>query len=373
MIAISPVPGLGRIQRYVLVRATWGVAMALAVISTIILLVDFVAISRDVGVRAKESSVGRLMGLTLLQSPSVILIMFPFAILFGVLGAYANMNRRSELTAMRAAGVSAWRFTLPAAAAAALLGAFSMGALNPVAAAMNDRYERDKTELMSGYLAVGPKTLWLRQGDRRQQVIIRAAAREGADGVRLKDVALFVFAVEPSGAVIFTRRIDARTARLDHGYWMLDDVREGLPGQAAVVSRRMTLASTLDERSALERFSSPAAIPFWALPGMIARTQAAGFSATSYRLQFQQLLSTPLMYAAMSILAAAFSLRLMRLGGLAALSATAVALGFLFFFVGQLCQALGRAEVAPVVLAAWAPAALALLAGVTLLLYTEDG
>ena len=173
------VPGLGRIQRYVLVRALWGVAMALAVIAAIILLVDFVAISRDVGVRAKDSSVGQLIGLTLLQSPSVILILFPFAFLFGVLGAFANMNRRSELTAMRAAGVSAWRFTLPAAAAAALVGAFSITALNPVTAAMNDRYERDKAVLMSGYLNVAPKTVWLRQGSKSQQVIIRAAAREG--------------------------------------------------------------------------------------------------------------------------------------------------------------------------------------------------
>ena len=106
---------------------------------------------------------------------------------------------------------------------------------------------------------------------------------------------------------------------------------------------------------------------------MIARTEAAGFSAVSYRLQWQQLLATPLMYAAMAILAAAFSLRLQRLGGLAALAGAGVGLGFLFFFLGQLCQALGRAQVAPVALAAWAPASLALLAGVTLLLYTEDG
>lgn len=370
---IAAVPGLGRIQRYVLVRALWGVAMALAVISAIIVLVDFVAISRDVGVRAKESSVGDLIGLTLLQSPSVILILFPFAFLFGVLGAYANMNRRSELTAMRAAGVSAWRFTLPAAAAAALIGGVSVGALNPVASAMNDRYERDKGQLMSGYLNVAPKTLWLRQGDRRQQVIIRAAAREGADGVKLRDVALFVFAVEPNGALSFTRRVDAAEARLDHGRWVLSQAREGTPGQAAVVSPQMSLPSTLDDRTALERFSSPAAIPFWSLPGVIARTEAAGFSAIAYRLQWQQLLATPLMYAAMAILAAAFSLRLMRLGGLAALSGAAVGLGFLFFFIGQLCQALGRADVVPAVLAAWAPAALALLAGVTLLLYTEDG
>ena len=364
---------LDRIQAYVLVRAAWGVAMALAVISAILVLVDFVAISRDVGVRAKETNVGELMWLTLLQTPSVVLLLLPFAVLFGVLGAYANMNRRSELTAMRASGVSAWRFTLPAAGAAALAGVVAVVALNPVASALNDRYEREKSALMSDYLDVAPKTLWLRQGDAHQQVIIRAAERDGREGVRLRGVTLFVFAVEPSGGLVFTRRIDAAAARLDHGLWRLSGVREGLPGQPATLAAEASLPSTLDERSALERFSSPQAIPFWSLPGMIARTRSAGFSTVAYRLQWQQLLATPLMYAAMAILAAAFSLRLMRLGGLAILSGAAVALGFLFFFVNQLCGALGKAEVVPPVLAAWAPAALALLAGTTLLLYTEDG
>ena len=79
------------------------------------------------------------------------------------------------------------------------------------------------------------------------------------------------------------------------------------------------------------------------------------------------------MYAAMSVLAAAFSLRLLRLGGLAALGGAAVTLGFVFFFLSQLCGALGKAEVIPPALAAWAPPTLALLAGLTLLLYTEDG
>ena len=90
---------------------------------------------------------------------------------------------------------------------------------------------------------------------------------------------------------------------------------------------------------------------------MIGRIERDGFSATAYRLQLNSLLATPLLYAAMSILAAAFSLRLFRIGGLSSLVASAVGLGFLFFFLNQLCQSLGRAEVIPPLLAAWTPGA----------------
>ncbi|MHB8285873.1 MAG: LptF/LptG family permease, partial [Caulobacteraceae bacterium] len=145
------------------------------------------------------------------------------------------------------------------------------------------------------------------------------------------------------------------------------------PGAQAIKIDTMTLPSTLNDRTALERFSSPQAVPFWSLPGMISRTERAGFSATPYQLQLDQLLATPIMFAAMSVLAAAFSLRLLRLGGLAGLAGAGVALGFILFFFDQFCSSLGKAEVIPPFLAAWTPPLLALLAGFTLLCYTEDG
>ena len=45
----------------------------------------------------------------------------------------------------------------------------------------------------------------------------------------------------------------------------------------------------------------------------------------------------------------------------------------MLFFLNELCNALGKADVIPALLAAWAPPVLALLAGFTLLCYTEDG
>ena len=65
--------------------------------------------------------------------------------------------------------------------------------------------------------------------------------------------------------------------------------------------------------------------------------------------------------------------RVHALGGLAGLVISAVALGFGFFFFNQLCLALGRSDGLPPGLAAWSPPLLALLSGLTLLCYTEDG
>ena len=47
--------------------------------------------------------------------------------------------------------------------------------------------------------------------------------------------------------------------------------------------------------------------------------------------------------------------------------------GFAVFFIDALCGALGRSGVIPTYAAVWAPPALALLSGLSLLCYTEDG
>jgi lipopolysaccharide export system permease protein len=363
---------IGRIELYVLARTFASVGWALGVIAFVIMLIDFVELSRTVGLRAKEASAFGLLILTLLESPSVILQLLPFAFLFGVLGAYVNLNRRSELIAMRAAGVSAWRFILPAAIAAAMIGAIATTMLNPIAARMNAEFQRRQAELMEGYLPGLSRSVWMRQSSGEEQVIIRAGSREGP-GLRLKDVTLFFFQVDSQGGQIFTRRLDAREAQLRRGALELTGVQAAAPGMPAFNLGKVVIPSPLNEATAIERFASPQAVPFWSLPQLIAETEKAGFSATAYRLQLYQLLATPLMFAAMSILAAAFSLRLLRLGGLAALAGSGVALGFLFFFFNQLSSSLGRVGVVPPLLAAWTPPVLVLLAGVTLLFYTEDG
>ncbi|RZJ95181.1 MAG: LptF/LptG family permease, partial [Novosphingobium sp.] len=144
-------------------------------------------------------------------------------------------------------------------------------------------------------------------------------------------------------------------------------------GQRAVRYSTLDLPSSLADREAFQRFARPQSTSFWSLPGQITRVENAGFSSTAYRLRLQQLLATPLMFAAMSILAAAFSLRLMRLGDLVKMSVAAVVLGFAFFFVNQFSAAMGSAEVVPPFLSAWLPPVLTALAAFTLLFYTEDG
>jgi lipopolysaccharide export system permease protein len=365
--------GVGMLERYVLKKTLGSLAAALAVVTALVMLIAFVDISKNVGTRT-EVGFGELLYLTLLQAPATILVLTPFVFLFGTLGAFVGLNRRSELIAMRAAGVSAWRFIMPAATAAFIMGLVTVTLLNPLTATMSAQFETTRNAMMENYLKSAPKGLWLRQGDDKTQIVIRARSRDQADGeVRLRGVSLFIYAVASNGSLQFSRRIEAAEARLEPGFWRLSGVREAMPGAGAIRSDSLSIPSNLDDRTASERFNNPQAIAVWRLPETIKRTDKAGFSSIPFRLRLHQVLATPLLFAAMSVLAAAFSLRLMRLGGLAGLAGAGVTLGFGFFFFNELCGALGKADVLTPAMAAWTPPLVALLAGLTLLCYTEDG
>ena len=369
-----PVPWLrvGRIERYVLVQQARSLAVALGVISALIMLIDFVEISRGLGSDV-DLSLMRTLGLMVLKSPQVIIQLLPFVFLFGTLAAFVGLNRRSELIAMRAAGVSAWRFVLPAAAAAFLLGVLTVTALGPAASAADGLFQRERSRLAGEVTGVeGPQAVWIREGDDDRQMVIRADRQDRANA-RLLGVTFFIYTNGPDGGRAFSERIDAASASLSAGRWRLVDAVGARIGERAVRYSTLDLLSSLADDEAFERFARPQATSFWALPAQIRRVADAGFSTTAYRLRLQQLMATPLMFAAMSILAAAFSLRLMRLGDLARMSVAAVVLGFGFFFVNQAASAFGSAEVIPPWLAAWLPPLLTALAAFTLLFYTEDG
>ena len=97
-----------------------------------------------------------------------------------------------------------------------------------------------------------------------------------------------------------------------------------------------------------ERFSTPETVPFWELAALSSTcAEHAGLAAAGYRLQYQKLLSRPFLLAAMVLLAAAFSLRFFRFGGVQKMVLGGVASGFLLYVLSKVTDDLSKAELMP--------------------------
>jgi lipopolysaccharide export system permease protein len=75
----------------------------------------------------------------------------------------------------------------------------------------------------------------------------------------------------------------------------------------------------------------------------------------------------------MVLLAAAFSLRFFRFGGVQKMVLGGLASGFLLYVLSKVTDDLSKAELLPPTVGAWMPAVIGSLIGLVALLYQEDG
>jgi len=378
----------GRIQRYIFIQCVMSLMMTLGIILLAILLVDVVEQVRTVGSRT-EIGIETAFRLTLMKTPGLLLETLPFAMLVGSILTYSQLSRRSEIPAVRAAGVSAWRFLGPVMVLAVVVGAAMVMIIDPLATRLNQDFQSERDRLL-GNTPVETNGVWLSQGDLQAtaaeqagsvadenpngQAIIHGREVIGR-GQALEDVTFWYFRPGPGGPAdrVFTHRIDAKRAELTPGFWQLTGVVENRLGGDVRREPNLALPTNLNSDTLLTRFASAKTIPFWELPQFIDAGRAAGMEVDAYVLKFHGLLATPLFMLAMALIGAVVCLRLARSGGLSRLIGAGALAGFVLFFVTRLSAGMSASGATPPEVAAWCPPLFALFSVLTLLAHAEDG
>ena len=207
-------------------RFLLGIVGAFVVCACLIFMIDMIELLR-LSRRAQDLSVATLLWIGLLRLPAFTELLLAFAVLVGSIGALLSLNRRSELTVMRSAGMSVWQFLRPGIVVTFFFGVLAVTLFNPLAASARFEAERLVAEVFgveAGLLAGKGEGSWLRQDGADGQSVLNA--RAAADqGLALSGVIAFLF--DPKGR--FVERLDAERATLQD---RLLGVAEG-----AVVSR----------------------------------------------------------------------------------------------------------------------------------------
>lgn len=363
--------GLSTTLSFYLARhiAFWLAAMFLGVMA-VALLFDTVELLRRSG--GKDNiSILVILQMGFFKLPHLVQQMLPFCVLLGATMAFWRLARANELVVTRAAGISAWQILAPATAIAILVGVVQITMFNPLASVMLSKFEQLESRYLKrtvSMLSVSSAGLWLRQSDAGGQSVIHAT-RVAQSDMSLQEVIIFLF----EGKDRFIGRIDAKTANLRPGYWDIRDAWISVPNKPARFVSRHRIDTDLTLNKILDSFASPQTMSFWQLPGFIETLEKAGFSAHRHKLYWHSLLASPLLLAAMILIAAIFSLRTSRRGGVALSVSGAVFSGFFLYFTSDLVYALGLSASIPTLLAAWTPAGVSTLLGLTALFHIEDG
>ncbi|ADM09848.1 predicted permease [Parvularcula bermudensis HTCC2503] len=358
---------------YLAKRTLGGVLGLLLVIWLIVVSVDLIEAMRDIA-RIPGAGPIAALRLTLLRTPQLILSLSPFIFLFGTLWAYGQMARMSEIAVLRAAGLSVWRLIFPPVILAVAAGLLIATTLDPLAARLAETAQTVKNEARSGEEAAAKRPhLWLRQNEIGSDgIALLHAERYRENDPVLEEVT--VWRRTQDGA--FIERLDAPRALIDAQVLRLMQARRStsIATTAPQIEAEIEVPVAIDLRLLDQDRQTADTLSVWALPETIRLMGDAGMTTTKFRLRYHALWSLPLKLAAMVILACAFALGMnARGGGTALLMGMGILAGFLLFILSELSAAIAEAAIVPVGLAAWAPALLAVLFAVTLLLYREDG
>lgn len=356
--------------RYISRNFLFNLAVLLAILLGIMFIFDNVEMIRRAA-QHNNLSFHLVARLSALKIPYFAQIMMPFGILFAAIYTCWRLNKTNELIVIRAAGISAWQFLTPMMFCALLTGAVTTTVVNPLSALLLSRYDRlasiylgDNNDLVT----VSETGIWLRQPTQDGGYALLHSDSFDQKEWRLSKVIVIFFDAHND----FLRRIDSPVAYLKPGHW---EIRQPLINDRKGASRSavVDLPTELTARKIVESFADPETISFWNISEYITVMEETGFPATALHIHFQALLAEPFLLVAMVLLAATFSLRPPRFGGTGIMITLGVGVGFFIFFMESMLHAFGASQKIPVYLAAWTPAAVALLLGVTALLHLEDG
>jgi lipopolysaccharide export system permease protein len=361
--------------RYLLAGFLRSVIGVFAVIALVVMLFTTVENTRRYG--DTEAQLGDVLQISALQLPEVLYQIFPLVLMLGSLVTFLRLARTSELVVIRAAGISALRLIGVPVAASVVLGIGFVLAVNPFVAATMKKSEildESFSETPSS-LSVSPEGIWLRQADPAGGQTVVQAARADATGTLLRQVRLHRF--DENGTLYM--RIDAPSARLISGAWLLANANvwelDTATGrfERRILRGRLDLQTSLTRQQIQESFSPPETIGIWQLRGFIARIEQSGLSGTRHRLYLQSEVARPALFAAMVLVGAAFALRPARFGQTGVMILLAIMAGFSLYFLKDFAESLGAQGRIPLTVAAWTPPVATIFLAVGLLLHLEDG
>ncbi len=364
-----------RLHRYFARKFLMTFLAVFGILAAILALIDLM---EEVG-RFSGNGVGfrKMIELTVLSAPRGLYEFLPLVMILSSLALFLGLARSSELVVTRALGWSAMRVLVAPVAVALFIGVTAVTVFNPIVTGTSNRYETLSTRYRNGEessFSISADGLWLRQSTNDGQAVIHAAS-VNAGGSEFYDVTFLMFDRDGTPS----ERIEAATARLDIGYWELEDAKAWSLTEAdnpEAVSQRhdvMRIPSSLTQERIAASVGTPTSISFWDMRAHIAQLSRAGFSTRRPLVWFQTELARPLFLATMVLIGAAFTMRHGRSGHTGLMVLFAIMSGFSLYFIRNFALILGENGQIPILLAAWAPPAAGLLLALGLILHLEDG
>jgi LPS export ABC transporter permease LptG/LPS export ABC transporter permease LptF len=309
--------------------------------------------------------------------PFIISQVTPICSLLAVLVTFGSLNRSSELTAMKATGISLYRVVAPILLLAAILAAALFAFNETYLPDANRKQEALRAEIKGKPAQTFqlPGRTWISGQTNRAGDPVRIFYYQAFDPARNVFADLSVFEFDAQGFTL-QRRIYAKSVQWDStvNRWIFDNGWLRTFSGTTVASYQPFTVATFPEIREQPAYFNKENKPsdemsYAELNKYIADLRQSGFNTVELRVQLHNKLSVPAISFIMAIIAVPFALTMGKRGGLMGV-ATAIGVALAYWTLGQIFSSMGNVSTLPPMLAAWSPDLLFGLAGGYLLLRT---
>jgi LPS export ABC transporter permease LptG/LPS export ABC transporter permease LptF len=276
----------------------------------------------------------------------------PMIVLIATVFLFLSLTRQRELDALKAAGVSLYRASLPillvAGAISVLAVVFQETAL-PDINAKADEVDRVKIRGQLPRHLQRQTQIWYRSSDTR---FFRMAL---LDPVGRSMEGLTVLEISPDFRLI--ERLDARTAQWTPEGWQLaDGVLRRVGPKSQIISepfatRLVPMSENIEDFVQVQ--NAPDTMSFLELRAYVTKLREGGHRVNRYLVQLYSKLSFPLVHVIMALVAIPFALVSPRSGGRAMGIGVAIVIAVGYWVVHSVAVAFAQADLLPAALAAW--------------------
>lgn len=338
-------------------------------LTVVLQMLDLLATADDV-MAADGATWVSIVSYVSMRAPQLISQFAPFAALLATLLTLATLNQSSEVTVMKASGLSSHRILLPLGIASLLIGIahflFNEAIVTKANADLEYWQENDYAIDLPENDNLAGRT-WLREGN---SIVLVEAVSQVRNRVVLDKVS--IFERDENGRI--QAMVKADFAWYQNDAWTLHEVRR-FDANTHLLSVTPSVPWSIPTRP--DRFLAlnvkADQVSFGELWTSMQRIEEEGLSTDRLMASFLQKMAAPASTLLMPLLAAVAAFGVSRAGNLVIRLVFGMALGFSFFVADNFMLAMGEFGVAPPFLAAWAPFFLFLLVGYTVIFYTEEG
>jgi lipopolysaccharide export system permease protein len=339
------------LQRYVLKQFLEVLLLCLIVSTALFIIFDFF---ERIKIFIKEdSTMLQAASYLIFKIPMIVQLMTPIAVLIATLISIGRLSQNSEITAMRACGVSLFHIAKPlllAGLAISLLIFVSAETIIPWSSQrVEEIYNLDirKKDLSGKYSRTN---FWYRDQEKFYNIGLYDSRTSSLHGF-----SMFVL----NSSFLPIKRVDATQVLWkgdEVGWTMIDVVETTVSESKAIQTSKFDKLPLVIKEKPNDFYNSerrPETMSFFQLSKYIAKLRSDGISVTQYLVDRAAKLSFPLVNVIVVLIAFPFALAPARSGTMTVSFIAGISIGFGYYIVHALSTSFGGAELIPILPAAW--------------------